>query len=69
MANATPRIPAKTSPWQRGLGHLEHGVAAMALQPGAGLYQPFAEAGERPALDLDGLASVRRKFARLQASA
>ena len=39
-------------PWQQGLGHLERGVAAMAHQPGAGLDQPFVEAGERPALDL-----------------
>ena len=36
-------------------GHTaERGVAAMAHQPGAGLYQPFVEAGERPALDLLG---------------
>ena len=41
-------------PWQQGLGHLERGVAAMAHQPGAGLDQPFVEAGERPVLDLLG---------------
>jgi hypothetical protein len=55
----------KHGAWHRYLGQLEHPVAAVAHD----LDRLLAQRGQRPLLDLSGSANVRRKLARLQASA
>ena len=56
-------------PWRRDLGHLEREIAAVADDLGADLDELLAQAGQRPRSAVAGIASVRMKLPRLQASA
>src|SRR6516164_3575003 len=64
-----PQYLLEHLPWNRDLGHLEGDMATVAHDLRTNLDRLLLQARQRPVLDWLGVASMRRKFPRLQASA